>query len=442
MSRGSAIRFSVQVDEEPIAVVAQVVLSRAGRSLVAVPPSLLPDVPLALTTDSGKEVGLTWVQSSCSKPAAIQKLSLKLTSGELDLIAAQHKNATFGEISESAAEEPEPTLTELLRTMHAASAAVAAQHKDMCARMSAVEAKTNDKRSKGKGTSSGSKPLDPALAALAPNLTGLGKKSKPTEELSFLGGGPSDEESESTATEEDGENIDLAKASPANMDRLIQLEMLKLLTEHKKKKKKSHSSGSDESGSESDDLKSGKGQSSKVGLIGIKYLKRRFRRHPKRITKEYVKMIQEALGIDGTALPWRTRDLNKKLLRIFGRLKGLHRCHGMLSEIFQMQLQGHHDHATAYTAQALKCLHQVAIDGGSWLAAEHFLPIGEALDSTAQAGAEEEMIAIHGALKAKKELAAMHKTLQTGTDDGERPDKPDKPGKGGKKGKTQAEDDA
>ena len=47
-------------------------------------------------------------------------------------------------------------------------------------------------------------------------------------------------------------------------------------------------------------------------------------------------------------------------------------------------------------AQILKSLHQVALDQGAWLSAQHLLPGGDPIDRVAFGGSHQEMEAIAG----------------------------------------------
>ena len=66
----------------------------------------------------------------------------------------------------------------------------------------------------------------------------------------------------------------------------------------------------------------------------------------------------------------------------------------MLSEVLQLLVNQRYQHATAYTVQALKALHQVALDQGAWENALLLLPTPDPLQTDEFAGTEEEMLAV------------------------------------------------
>ena len=184
--------------------------------------------------------------------------------------------------------------------------------------------------------------------------------------------------------------------------------MLKALKDLSRKNRHSDSS----SGSEEGDWIDGKEASSQRGFTGIRKLRRKFKKHPTRLTKEYVLMCKHTLGIHDPNIPWQFKDVSKKLFRTFGKMRGLHKCHTMFSTVLQLQIAGEHKHATAYTVQALKALHQVALDQGRWDAAELLLLLGETQDLANFGGTEGEMVAIHGFQKALRELKSSHARTQ------------------------------
>ena len=116
-----------------------------------------------------------------------------------------------------------------------------------------------------------------------------------------------------------------------------------------------------------------------------------------------------ALGIVDPRMPWRYADLSRRLTRQFGKMRGLHRCHKLFSEIVQLEAQGKSAHAWALAIQCCKCLHQVALDGGDWSNADLLIPIAEGLDTGKFGGTERELAAVHSYRKAVKELQRNHR---------------------------------
>ena len=76
----------------------------------------------------------------------------------------------------------------------------------------------------------------------------------------------------------------------------------------------------------------------------------------------------------------------------------------MFSTALQLLHSGQTDHCLAYLCQCLKCLHQVAIDGGKWASGNLLLALSESTDFAHFGGTEKEMVAVHGFQKSIKEL--------------------------------------
>ena len=191
-----------------------------------------------------------------------------------------------------------------------------------------------------------------------------------------------------------------------DMSQLVQLQMLQMLKEMSKKKK--HGSSSDEGSEAGGDWIDSKEALSSKGFKGIHTLRRSFRKKPKDLTRQYIAMCKNLLGVHRDDIPWQFKDVSRRLMGKFGKQRGLHRCHTFLSQLLEMLVAKDWDHATAYCVQVLKCLHQVALDQGKWSTGELFVPLGDSLDMQSFGGTEEEMTSIHGYLKAMKELKGAH----------------------------------
>ena len=76
----------------------------------------------------------------------------------------------------------------------------------------------------------------------------------------------------------------------------------------------------------------------------------------------------------------------------------------MVSEIIEFSLAGEHDVVTALLCQLAKCLHQVALDHGSWDSAQLLWISEDVLGRDVFGGDEEEMEVVQQFQKAKKEL--------------------------------------
>lgn len=445
LKKGDDLSFSIKDGEALSQVIGQVVDTKDGKHLVAVWPGSVAD---GKEFDlEGRRVALTWVAKAACKPYAGNR-KLGLDDKAFGVLQIKIGSQGTSEVGESTAEDEGPSIQDMFKLMQSASARVEAQTSALSSRLTRVEgevaAQVPIANVKGKKSKPLAKPFkDSGVDSLAPNLAGL--KAKGSSSSGKLLETNLDSGSDDWGSAEDDDEEEIASAeppAPESTDRMIQLAMLKLLKEfgkEKKKKKTSSSSGSGDSSSGNElQLEGKKGGSFK----GVKRLRIRFKKHPKRFTRNYVQMLKEALGVDGTNLPWRVRDINAKLRAIFGRLRGLHRCHGIFCEVLQLQLSEHHDHATALVVQALKCLHQVAVDNGSWTAAEMFLPVGETVDRATWSGEIDEMQAIHSFLKGTKELGSLHKSAMEPTKDQPQVDQDGKPlGKKDKKGKGKGKDD-
>jgi len=183
-----------------------------------------------------------------------------------------------------------------------------------------------------------------------------------------------------------------------NVDRLIQMKMLKLLQKSKGKRDSADSSSGSSSESLSNDKLKGK------GFKGVRKLRRRYHRHPRRLINSYVIRSKEIIGVHHKDQRWGFRDLSMRIKRNFGKMTGLWRCHLILQEIIQLQMADDHVHATALTCQLSKALHQVAVDHGNWETALLLIPLPDAIGDTPFGGDEEELESIHAYMKSLREL--------------------------------------
>ena len=69
-------------------------------------------------------------------------------------------------------------------------------------------------------------------------------------------------------------------------------------------------------------------------------MQREVRKHPHRITRAFVSKIKKRLGVRDSRQYWNTTHYSLKLLRKFGRMKGLWRCHMIMAGIFDTALEG------------------------------------------------------------------------------------------------------
>ena len=192
----------------------------------------------------------------------------------------------------------------------------------------------------------------------------------------------------------------LSSGQPLDVSTMLQYQMMQQLTSSRRRGAREGSDSEDEAG----DLDMDHDRAAK-GFRGVSAMRKKFRTDPQSICKEYRKQTKRVLGISHSKQVWSYKDLSKKYLKTFGRMKGLWRAYAGLQQIIQLQEDGHGDHAHAYACQLSKTLHQVAIDQGGWDSAIHYLPEQDALGDLAWAGGEGELAAIHSYRKSLRELS-------------------------------------
>ena len=195
----------------------------------------------------------------------------------------------------------------------------------------------------------------------------------------------------------------MSGAAP-DLNSLVALEVLSHLRSQRKKGSAS-SSGADD-GSEADARGSGLEGGNRKALAGVTALRRRFRRKPEKLSREYEKMAKRIIGVTDDRQVWGYRDVSKRLLRAFGKMRGLWRAHAGLQEIIQYLNDGDAEHALAYACQLSKALHQVGLDRGNWDTALLMIPTPDALSEPQFGGEEYELAAIQSYKKAIRELKA------------------------------------
>ena len=89
----------------------------------------------------------------------------------------------------------------------------------------------------------------------------------------------------------------------------------------------------------------------------------------------------------------------------------------MLSEMLTLAEDGKVDHALALMVLMRRCLHQVALDQGSWQNALLLLPTKDPLMRSPFGGTEAELEAVHSYRRALNELTKEH--ARAGGDEGE-----------------------
>jgi len=186
---------------------------------------------------------------------------------------------------------------------------------------------------------------------------------------------------------------------PTSQDR-INLEFLRTL--RSLRKKGSSSSGSSSSGTASGDSLLGGGRTK--GFKGVHALRKAIKKRPGKFVKKYVERMKRRLGVLSERQFWRPADYSKMLMPVFGRMRGLWRCHYMTSEILEHALRQEHEVTCALLCQLLKCLHQVALDRGSWETSQLLWVSEDVLGRDVFGGEEAEMQVVQQFQKARKEL--------------------------------------
>jgi hypothetical protein len=198
----------------------------------------------------------------------------------------------------------------------------------------------------------------------------------------------------------------LASGQSLDVGAMLQYQMMQELTSKSRGRSAHAGSDSEEEG----ELDMDHDRTSK-GFRGVSAMRKKFRNDPASICKDYRKLAKRVLGISDSKQAWSYKDLSKKFLKTFGRMKGLWRAYAGLQQIIQLHEDGHAQHAHAYACQLSKTLHQVAIDQGGWDSAIHYLPEQDALGEPAWAGEESELAAIQSYRKSLRELSVKGSTV-------------------------------
>ena len=149
--------------------------------------------------------------------------------------------------------------------------------------------------------------------------------------------------------------------------------------------------------------------------------RRLIRKHPERIIKPYIKKVRgELIGIDPTKA-WRFVDYSLRLRRDFGKMAGMWRIHHNLSEVLEVSLSGESKVTSAMLIQLQKCIHQAALDDGSWDKAELYLESENPLGQVQFPGEAGETEGIHAYTKALRELRRASKKAEESSSDDEEP---------------------
>ncbi len=195
---------------------------------------------------------------------------------------------------------------------------------------------------------------------------------------------------------------------------------------------------------DSSDSEDGHMRGLKHGIQGLHRMRRRFRRAPLRVLIRYRKRVMRRLGVEilangQSSAPWQHTDYSLKLKPVFGRMAGLWRMHFTLSRLLSLAESQQPELLAGTLVQALKALHQVAIDGGSWSNAALLLPWEDPLSKELWAGSDGEMEAAVKYTRGVKDLS-LKVALREGVPDAvpELDDAAAEPGKGQGRGARRA----
>lgn len=171
--------------------------------------------------------------------------------------------------------------------------------------------------------------------------------------------------------------------------------------------------------------------------------RKRMRRKPLRYIKQYIKEVEEELGVEG-GKPYTLHDFGRKIS--WGKQRSLQRMHYLLSEILTLLLQKKYERAGLQTMLGLRALHQTALDQGDWSLSWMLTHLPNVWDRKQWGGSAEELANVASYLRSMEELnknaekarSAQFRDPQNLQDAAN----PLKPGKGGKdqKGKEKGKD--
>ena len=152
---------------------------------------------------------------------------------------------------------------------------------------------------------------------------------------------------------------------PNGVNALIQLQLLKELRRMNRKK-------ADSDDSSDNDILNGNARSK---FNGIMKMRRRLEKNPRSITRKYESKVKQRLQVTSPQQVWSYTGYSQKLLPKLGKMKGLWRCHYLMSCLLEKSATEDLVHLQAAIVQSLKAIHQVCLDGGSWAHGAHLMPV-------------------------------------------------------------------
>ena len=157
------------------------------------------------------------------------------------------------------------------------------------------------------------------------------------------------------------------------------------------------------------------------GLRGLRHIRRRIRRHPRRVVSEWERGVREALGVQRTS-PWTMQDWRKSIP--WGKQAGLQRCCTLLVAAYELLRQEQPDAAAAQLVQAMKAVSTTALHDGDWRLGWAYSGLRDPCGRLVQVGTEEEALAgasyVDASVKLRESLAkARHTTVPTPVEQGD-----------------------
>ena len=215
--------------------------------------------------------------------------------------------------------------------------------------------------------------------------------------------GSGTEDSEASSDDLSGAMAKAAGGKGGGQDAIHNILNLQILRQLRKMGKK----GSSRSGSSEDST----GHASSR-LRGVLKNRKKMEKSPLRFVKRYEEKVRTKLGALSNQKPWKWSDYSWKIVGKFGKMKGLWRCHWMMSECLQAAMAGKHQHVAMMLVQCCKALHQTALDGGSWDNAALLLPWEDPMGGDEWGREADELLAASQYRSAVADLRKIHKKKQ------------------------------
>ena len=228
---------------------------------------------------------------------------------------------------------------------------------------------------------------------------------------------------------------------------LVAMQMMeKFEKKRRNRRSRSHSSSRSSSGSTTSRSSSPRRHRTKGHAKAIEDYqasRKRMRRKPLRYIKQYIKEVEEELGVEG-GKAYTLHDFGRKIS--WAKQRSLQRMHYLLSEILTLLLQKKYERAGLQTMLGLRALHQTALDQGDWSLSWLLTHLPNVWDRKQWGGSAEELANVASYLRSMEDLNKNAEKARNAQlrDPQFQPDHPSslKTGKGGKdqKGKGKGKD--